>query len=409
MYVVTLVHGTWGRGIFFLSEQASWTRDSSSLCTALRQRLVAGVELRRFAWSGGNSHAARSQAADQLRDFLHDGLMRWPNATHYVIAHSHGGNVTLSALTDSVLAERVTGVICLATPFLSAQERDLGRRPLEHLVGALVVVMLLTMWLSDRVLLPDSWPGPIRFSATIGVTSIVMGLIASFVKKWREFVGRLKRELALPFVPPAQLLIVRSPADEASAVLVFSQFISQLTVRVYMKAQTAYEWYVALMSRWATQKGRMVGLSITAFVAFIGLIVVSVYLGPEDGGLSSTQIVALSGALGSLYLSLVALCLLLGWTEVTTVFFRIATAAVVWPVIGLLSGFLLPFGREVAMANILLNVTAEPTPPGSWTVHLMEPPTSQELDASEVPLMHSVIYENSRALNLISEWILQRG
>jgi hypothetical protein len=77
----------------------------------------------------------------------------------------------------------------------------------------------------------------------------------------------------------------------------------------------------------------------------------------------------------------------------------------VWPVIVLLSVLLLPIGREVALANILLDVTAETTPPGSWMVHLMEPPTSEELGKDVLPLMHSVVYENSRVLEFVCDWI----
>jgi hypothetical protein len=58
MLVVTLVHGTWGRGFLFLSEHAPWTIDASPLCMALRERFGSELELRRFPWSGGNSHRA---------------------------------------------------------------------------------------------------------------------------------------------------------------------------------------------------------------------------------------------------------------------------------------------------------------------------------------------------------------
>lgn len=57
------------------------------------------------------------------------------------------------------------------------------------------------------------------------------------------------------------------------------------------------------------------------------------------------------------------------------------------------------------MANILLDVTAEATPPGSWIVHLIEPPTSKELNKDALPLMHSLVYENPRVLKFVCDWI----
>jgi hypothetical protein len=76
----------------------------------------------------------------------------------------------------------------------------------------------------------------------------------------------------------------------------------------------------------------------------------------------------------------------------TTVYFRLIAEAVVWPVILLVSPLLvLPFGRQVAIANILLDVRAAVTPLGSWKVHLINPPTSGQLGRDVVPLMHSVL------------------
>jgi hypothetical protein len=59
----------------------------------------------------------------------------------------------------------------------------------------------------------------------------------------------------------------------------------------------------------------------------------------------------------------------------------------------------------VALANILLDVTAETTPTGSWTVHMFQAPTARELGTNAVPLMHSVVYENPHALAFIAKWM----
>src|SRR5262249_24153836 len=126
-FVLTFVDGTWGRGMICPSGDAEWTTDASTLCKSLRDRLGPDTVFRRFRWSGRNTHAARLNASTRLRDFLQERLAEAPDATHVVVAHSHGGNVALMALRDSNLRERIAGVACMATPFIVAWYRDIGR------------------------------------------------------------------------------------------------------------------------------------------------------------------------------------------------------------------------------------------------------------------------------------------
>ena len=83
-------------------------------------------------------------------------------------------------------------------------------------------------------------------------------------------------------------------------------------------------------------------------------------------------------------------------------------AVMTWLMIALLSILMLPFGWQVAVANILLDVTAETTPPGCWEVQLIEAPASEELEVAAPPLMHKV-YENPRVQETLCEWIETRG
>jgi hypothetical protein len=56
-----------------------------------------------------------------------------------------------------------------------------------------------------------------------------MGLVAVLLKNWRTFAERLHRALHLATLSQERLLIIRAPGDEASAALLFFQFVSQLT------------------------------------------------------------------------------------------------------------------------------------------------------------------------------------
>ncbi|WP_188555480.1 alpha/beta fold hydrolase [Edaphobacter dinghuensis] len=89
--VVTLVHGTW-------ATNAAWVEPSSKLSSELLARLPQPLVTNVFRWSGKNSASARNSAAANLAEQLRKLIDANPGARHYVIGHSHGGNVALKAV-----------------------------------------------------------------------------------------------------------------------------------------------------------------------------------------------------------------------------------------------------------------------------------------------------------------------
>ena len=115
--VITLVHGTWATG-------APWTKFDSPFCNQLCKELrvygVKSIQLLRFDWSGRNSHRDRRIASIQLRRQLLVQFASQPYAHHYVVAHSHGGNVALRAVChSSTLRRELKGIVAISTPFLT--------------------------------------------------------------------------------------------------------------------------------------------------------------------------------------------------------------------------------------------------------------------------------------------------
>jgi len=80
--------------------------------------------IRRFPWSGANRNSDRIEAGKRLAAALKENLASYPDAAHFVIAHSHGGNLALYALNDPRLQQGLSGIICMNTPFISATRRD---------------------------------------------------------------------------------------------------------------------------------------------------------------------------------------------------------------------------------------------------------------------------------------------
>lgn len=168
-HVITLIHGTF-------RPKDKWTREGSPLRTEIEQRLAqsgAGVvHFHVFQWPGSllpclnNSDRHRMDAGTKLRAELNRLVSQHPNSQHYIVTHSHGGNVALYALReDDVLATRIDGIAFLATPFLQGSARNPTK-----------TVKSLAELARDHGLL--MWPMPY----TIG-SGVLMNLIAA-LPRW---------------------------------------------------------------------------------------------------------------------------------------------------------------------------------------------------------------------------------
>ena len=102
--LITLVHGTWGRGLFLPKRHRQdkppfWFEEGSPFLTRLRAELGdIPHKITPRLWSGANSIFVRDKTAHALAERLSAEHAEHPDATQLVIAHSHGGNIALRAL-----------------------------------------------------------------------------------------------------------------------------------------------------------------------------------------------------------------------------------------------------------------------------------------------------------------------
>ncbi len=168
--IIHLVHGTWGRGwrahlreTLGLSSVTKlrwqprgkprdprWFEEGSEfraeMTALLGEKDNAGrYRFEEFKWSGSNSFHARTEAAMELCVHLHLQVERYPDAHHWIVAHSHGGTVAVSAVTwlhkmkRRETVDAVRGVMTLATPFISlAPMEDDGSRAVGYLFSFFV-------------------------------------------------------------------------------------------------------------------------------------------------------------------------------------------------------------------------------------------------------------------------------
>lgn len=110
---IYLVHGTFSDGHEWIGEESPFSRELSDLA-------AGPTTVKRFGWSGANSHSARLTAGAALAEELEASRRATPAVKQFVVGHSHGGNVALYA---SRIVQGLGGCVCLATPFIEARIR----------------------------------------------------------------------------------------------------------------------------------------------------------------------------------------------------------------------------------------------------------------------------------------------
>jgi hypothetical protein len=394
---VTTVHGTY-------ASKAIWPEPDSPLAKALQARLGARLKVIPLRWSGGNNPKERGKAAEQLQKHLLRLHEADEAATQFVIAHSHAGNVALYAMRDPDLQEIVSGVVCLATPFLIAAPRRIAHQGMMvHLVFTAVLVgvtpaLLLMHWLRDI-----QWGWATWLIATVA-TALSMSLVIWGLKGVDKGSQRLLKAMELPKLDSRKVLILRSAGDEASGVLVFFQFITWSAIRLYAKLLKMQAAFRRQAREWSKHPFLLIVATLVGFVLLMGVVALMVYL---KASMTMTLVVVL------VTMAVFVLCpffLIVRQLGMAMFVFDLFVGGVLLGVIVLLSITLLPLGRQVALSNVLLDVTAETTPPGNWQIHLLTP--AEEVDDAEQSeateaLRHS-IYEDPRTHDMIARWIEEK-
>jgi hypothetical protein len=235
--LITLVHGTWGRGFLFLRDEGRWYADGSRFNTRLADALLKQgltTKVAPFLWSGANSVVERDIAARQLSEDIRANQSEHRSSINVLIAHSHGGNVALRALDHLGAASDEVFVVTLATPFveilpakLSKMESNLIR--LVGMVSAIAVVTLVHIVNSAFFKLTG-------IAATIG--SIILGLLAIVFVAWSMRFETADAVKSMEFVKLTEtsnyvsrhpILVLRAVDDEAALALAAGALGNRLT------------------------------------------------------------------------------------------------------------------------------------------------------------------------------------
>lgn len=180
---LTLVNGTF-------APEAAWAASGSPLRNHLARALGSETEFSSFSWSGQNTHAARLQAASDLAVQLESRIRVQPETQHFVIAHSHGGNVVLYALglLPPECRRAIKGVISLATPFIRISPRSVDDA-LQVLPGFLGSLLALVLAIPAVLVLTHDGPGWLFGSLAFLASLTFVGVAASGWSRLEERFG----------------------------------------------------------------------------------------------------------------------------------------------------------------------------------------------------------------------------
>ena len=382
--VVVLVHGTFARG-------TKWPM----IEVEARCQLAAPVRIEYFEWSGQNRVDARSEATRSLQEQLEEWYRRYPAATFYAIAHSHGGNVALRALsTNERAAQRVRALICLSTPFLDAAVRLPG-------ASAGLLLLLSSLGWGTTLLLGSHWlSGSWAFATMLSLG--VAAAYTAFAYRSGRRVPNLLAEIGLPRQVFPRVFVLRSPHDEAAIGLTLAQVV-HVVLSLWRRFDALFDSSDASREtstdlRRATSDEPLKPAAVIALVATAGIwLTVSWWyrdVVPSEWW-DGWRFAILASAYLIIFVAIVF----------TTAFlFALVFFAVLGIPALLINAYLLlrVFGvRDAIAATLFVEVAVEPLPAGAFPCCQM--PWSP--DNPRLGLYHSLTYQEPSAVRQVGLWL----
>jgi hypothetical protein len=394
----TLVHGTW-------APHAPWAQKTSRLVLGLRERFGDATPIDALNWGGWNRVSTRSKGAELLRRHLRDAPLE-DDQRRFVIAHSHGGNVALYALRDPVAAARTAGVATLATPFLVAQRRHyakgLSAARFTLLAAAALLLAVLVSGLADR--LPARVPGWASGLVVLGLYGLMLMGTWRLAKAWDGFADRVVDAMAFGPIARQRLLVMRSPGDEASIVLLSARVllsIGMVLVRLLAGVSAALQ-RMLRRSRDRPMYGWAVGGGIVG--AWVLLIVVTAQWVPlNESAVAWLWLLPLVVA-GWLVIPIAMNAFGDGDPDPPMLTWHWLLGAALLVAVIAPSLLLVLYGWQLAVANLEVDVSAEATPPGDWRVVTLAGAHAFGDDGAAT-LTHSALYDDERAIERIGDWV----
>lgn len=270
-FVVTLIHGTFAPG-------AEWANlEDSALRKALQAAFPDQVECRTFNWSGKNTHEARLMAAADFAAHQKEASLSDAGTPHFVISHSHGGNVALYALMAHDYSP--AGIITMGTPFITCEPRNLRSSASLLRFASFVYSLAIVLFVGVMLLFPvepllkryfaANWHDAMGWLVIGYVSCGIGGCAVSAYLNFRKLTAwaasqqeRIISRLKLP-EHPVPMLCVHVPGDEAGWWLQATRELAELPYRAWKKRMAWGIFLLALVyGLWGYRNALQGGLPI---------------------------------------------------------------------------------------------------------------------------------------------------
>lgn len=401
--VITLLHGTFAK-------DATWVNPEGRMATALKARFGDAVAIESpLRWSGANSFDGRTEATELLQRHILRPRPAAEGASHLVIAHSHAGNVVAYAARNAAIEAKLAGVVTLATPFIVARERNLGRVgtvAAQAMVLWLVLALywLCALWLGARLgSAPDaalSAGGKIALIVGLALLVEIPGL--RLVAAGRRRSAALLDQLAHAPVPRERLLILRQMADEATTAITFLQVPSMMTSLLFGKLAGWTDAIVRRCERLAQRPLLAVGACLLLLPASAAPGALALWLTGSELLMTVVLIAGMCLTCGPIIFMILrnrhlAYVTAAGCMAIPLAPAVLLVACAAW----------LAYGRRFALAHFDLDISVESTPVGEYGLTLLAPASAADPDRPG-ELLHSALYNDDRAIEIIGDFIETR-
>jgi hypothetical protein len=419
LYIVHTIHGT----RFPFTAKPTWIHENSDFSLSVKKRLGWRAKIEPFVWNGKNDTRARWEAAAEFRAKIEKSLKDFGEAEHFVIAHSHGGNVAFMAL-QTEFTRRIAGVITLATPFLSAQLRSHKEflDPVTGLIAGLFAGWAVIFYGVYRGLGWGLWTWAI--GAVFGTIGLI-GIAAWLIKYMQVRSTRILKMMPTTGLLPEQVAVICVQGDEATAAIAGTRLAGKLSHLLWRTISTpAFEKLTVVLNFWDYLGSRSTVEKLKR--AWDRSDSNPSMLFGSDPWRAATLTTTASEAIAEkvrdqlgIFIPQIAPILLaegLKSNDPTQRFFTLlcmglyglpAALALLTVVLGipfaiLSSASLFPCGWTLPLAGPYLNLSAESSPVGSWTVSYFD------ADA-ENSLSHTKAYDIWQVQEFIANWIKRRS
>ncbi len=384
---IILVHGTWGRFRLPWSGTLLWHEEGSEFRCSLQEEFGEDIAVRSFSWSGRNLFSARRKASELLSEFINQAEFL-DKPKKLIIAHSHGGMVTLHALRSPNLAISECRVVTLSTPFLECTIRTFPR------VTSISATILLTV--AHLALFAS-----ITYRFPIITPEMRWYVVGLYALVQIPFAIRIARQLGMDEPNPRidnpcrdQLLVVRCTNDEASGALALLSFSAWIARRASRMAISLVNTVVEPLSR-ALFIGVMVslcGFGLAFFLPMLGFAFMGTLLNLLAKHLPKGMRNEIAETIE------MALDFLAGVTQQIVggieIFVIHVLVFLTWVGVAVTSA---GFGIDLALKCVFLEVSVESTPQGAFSlVHL---------PATGSGMSHTTVYDHPSLLTNVSGWL----